>query len=430
MKTSAIPSGGPSVRAYARHRPAGSTLFDRLDMVAAPGATRSTPDAAVSANGLRVALFSGNYNCVRDGANKALNRLVAHLLDRGAAVRVYSPTAAEPAFAPAGDLVPVPSVSIPGRPEYRLATGLPTRIRDDIRRFAPNIVHLSAPDVLNMKARRFARAMTVPVVASLHTRFDTYFAYYGLGLLRRPATALLSRFYRGCDMVLAPNQFEAAALAEMGVPPAAIRLWGRGVDTDTFTPASRDLAWRREHGFADEETIPLFFGRLVREKGLDIFADAVDQLRERGHRVRPLVVGIGPAEQHFRDRLGDAVFAGHLEGRDLGRAVASADILINPSVTEAFGNVNLEAMAVGLAIVSADVGSARALIDNGITGRLVTPNPVDITEAVLELMLNHDARVALGRAARKAALGYRWSDILDDAITSYHLAAGETAADR
>src|SRR3954470_10032740 len=100
-------------------------------------------EAAPSAEGLRVALFSGNYNCVRDGANRALNRLVAHLIARGAAVRVYSPTAPVAAFPPAGDLVSVPSIGIPGRPEYRMALGLPASIRRDIVDFAPTHFHLS-----------------------------------------------------------------------------------------------------------------------------------------------------------------------------------------------------------------------------------------------------------------------------------------------
>src|SRR3546814_8934890 len=77
---------------------------------------------------LRVALFSGNYNYVRDGANQALNLLVGHLLARGVHVRVYSPTVAEPAFAPTGDLVDVPAMPlIGGRGEYRVAGGITRR---------------------------------------------------------------------------------------------------------------------------------------------------------------------------------------------------------------------------------------------------------------------------------------------------------------
>ena len=66
---------------------------------------------------LRIALFSGNYNYVRDGANQALNRLVGYLLCQGHAVRVYSPTTETPAFPAVGELVSLPSVAIPKRPE-------------------------------------------------------------------------------------------------------------------------------------------------------------------------------------------------------------------------------------------------------------------------------------------------------------------------
>ena len=94
----------------------------------------------------RIALFSGNYNYVRDGANRALNHLVGHLERRGAAVRVYSPTTRTPAFAPTGTLVSIPSIGLPGRGEYRLGLGLSAAIRADLHRFAPDLIHVSAPD--------------------------------------------------------------------------------------------------------------------------------------------------------------------------------------------------------------------------------------------------------------------------------------------
>src|SRR3546814_3419156 len=133
---------------------------------------------------LRVALFSGNYNYVRDGANQALNLLVGHLLARGVHVRVYSPTVAEPAFAPTGDLVDVPAMPlIGGRGEYRVAGGITRRVRRDLEAFAPNLVHVSAPDWLGHRAVCFARRRGLATLASLHTRFETYPRYYGLPLL-------------------------------------------------------------------------------------------------------------------------------------------------------------------------------------------------------------------------------------------------------
>lgn len=374
-----------------------------------------TPSGA----GMRIALFSGNYNCVRDGANRALNRLVDHLLDRGAAVRVYSPTIADPAFAPAGELVSVPSVPIPGRSEFRIALGLPRPVRTDVERFAPNIVHVSAPDLLGTGAQKFAHRLGIPVVASLHTRFETYFDYYGLGALRGLGERHLRRFYRASDHVLAPNTASAESLMAMGVPRGDIAIWGRGVDPRSFSPALRDLRWRRALGYRDDEIVPLFFGRLVIEKGITAFADTIRLLRERGYPLRPLIVGTGPAEARFRALLPDAIFTGHLDGAALGRAVASADILINPSTTEAFGNVNLEAMASGLAVVSADVGSAQALIIPGRSGLLTEPIPANLAQATGHLIDRPDLRFTLALEARRAAARHRWPEILDRVLLSY-----------
>src|SRR5688500_7203443 len=108
-------------------------------MVAAAAPARLRP-ATMKPDELRIALFSGNYNYVRDGANQALNRLVGYLLRQGAQVRVYSPTTDTPAFAPTGELVSVPSVPIPGRSEYQLGISLSPRVRRDLAAFDPNLV--------------------------------------------------------------------------------------------------------------------------------------------------------------------------------------------------------------------------------------------------------------------------------------------------
>jgi phosphatidylinositol alpha 1,6-mannosyltransferase len=388
--------------------------------------TRHTEAGGGKAAGLRIALFSGNYNMVRDGANKALNRLVRYLLDNGAAVRVYSPTIRNPAFEPAGDLVSVPSVPIPGRSEYRFATGLPKRVKDDIRAFRPNLIHLSAPDLLANKAQTLAREINVPVVASLHTLFQTYLDYYGLGFIRAAGERYLDRFYGRCDFVLAPNELLADDLRRTTGLGDRVRIWSRGVDHNMWTPARRDMNWRRAQGYADDEAVILFFGRLVKEKGLDVFEEVVKALRARGHRMRPLIVGAGPAGDDLASRIGEAVFTGHVEGHALARAVASADILVNPSTTEAFGNVNLEAMASGVALVSADAPAARALIRDGNTGLIVPPRDVGAYADAVEMLIRKPSeRRRLAEAAMEDSKSYRWSAILDRVIDTYRLAVAE-----
>lgn len=374
---------------------------------------------------LRVALFSGNYDCVRDGANRALNRLVAYLLAQvGARVRVYSPTAPKKAFASVGDVFSVKSASIPGRPEYRVALGFTRAAREDVEAFAPDIVHLSAPDLLGRQAQKYARAAGIPVVASLHTRFETYLDYYRLGFLKRPVEAYLDRFYGDSDQILAPTPpIMAEMAAQFG--DEKVSIWSRGVDRQMFHPALRSQALRAQFGYAPDDVVPLFFGRLVLEKGLGVFADAIAALRSRGHPVRPMVIGDGPARDWLARKLPNVTFLGFMEGRELGRAVASADLLINPSVTEAFGNVNLEAMASGLAVLSADVASAATLIDHGRTGMLIPADePQAYAEAAADL-IGQPARLrALGRSASAAADRYCWDEILGEVARVYDRMAG------
>ncbi|MCB2073223.1 MAG: glycosyltransferase, partial [Novosphingobium sp.] len=227
---------------------------------------------------LRIALFSGNYNYVRDGANQALNRLVGYLLRQGAAVRVYSPTVKEPAFEPTGDLVSVPSIAFPGRGEYRFSLSLPGKVRRDLAEFAPNVVHVSSPDVLSHRAVTWARSRKLPVLASVHTRFETYFRYYNMAWMEPAIEAILRRFYRRCDALVAPSESMAQVLREQRMN-YDISIWSRGVDREIFHPGQRSEAWRREHGIGQEVMAIGFLGRLVMEKGLDVFSDTIDELR-------------------------------------------------------------------------------------------------------------------------------------------------------
>jgi glycosyltransferase involved in cell wall biosynthesis len=369
---------------------------------------------------LRIALFCGNYNCVRDGANNALNHLASYLLQQGAQVRVYSPTIAEPAFEPAGDLVSVRSIPIPGRSEYRLSLGIDARTRADIRRFAPTHVHVSAPDPQGYQAQALARELGCPLVTSLHTRFETYFEYYGLRAFRPWAERYLRKFYSRSDLVLVPNVQILDELKSWNMGNR-LAVWSRGVDRQLFHPSHRSLEWRRSEGWDDHEVVPLFFGRLVREKGITEFSETIAKAIEAGLRVRPMIVGDGPAKIEFARQLpGGARFLGHLSGPELSTAIASADVLINPSTTEAFGNVNLEAMASGLAVVSADVPSAQALISHNDNGVLVPPHDVaGYAGALTDLTHDRVKRSLLGTAAAAAAAAFTWSAALTEVVQNY-----------
>ena len=369
---------------------------------------------------LRVALFSGNYNYVRDGANQALNRLVGYLMRQGARVRIYSPRTGKPAFASTGKVVGVPAVPLPGRGEYRAPLGIPARVRRDLKEFDANIFHVASPEILGHRAVSLARRWDKPVIASVHTRFETYPRYYGLAFMEPVVEAWLRRFYRRCDAIFAPSESMAQLLRQQRMS-YDVGIWTRGVDTEIFRPDRRDMGWRRSLGLADDEPAVGFVGRLVMEKGLDVFAEAIDLLVRRGVRARVLVIGEGPAREWFERRLPEGtIFTGFQRGDELGRAIASADMLFNPSVTETFGNVTLEAMACGLPVVAAQATGSLSLVEDGVSGRLIRPGANEAFAQALKLYCEDaDARRAAGRAGLEISQRYTWDRVNHDLLEGY-----------
>lgn len=289
---------------------------------------------------LRVALISGNYNMVRDGPTQALGRLVGHLLAAGAKVRIFCPTVPNPQVDQPGDIVSLPSFAIPGRGEYRIPIGLVGEARRRFEEFRPNIVHVASPDRAARQGAQWARDNGVPVLASVHTRFETYPRYYHLGFMEPLVEAWLRKLYRRCDALVAPSDGMVDVLRQQRMH-RDIGIWSRGVERTIFNSGVRDLALRRGVGIEDHEVAIGFLGRVVMEKGLPEFAATMNALTARGVPHKVLVLGDGPAREWFAKEVPEARFAGYLKGAELGRWVAGMDVFFNPSVTETFGNVTL-----------------------------------------------------------------------------------------
>ena len=368
----------------------------------------------------RIALFSGNYNYVRDGANQALNRLVDYLERSNVRVRVYTPTTATPAFKGSGEIVGVPSCRLPfGRGEYRLGLGLSSKIRADLSAFKPDLVHLSCPDILGHSALSFAKTAGIPVVASMHTRFETYPRYYGQAWSDPLVMAIVRRFYGRCDRVLVPAESMAEQLVGQGID-RPIRIWGRGIDRSLFSPDARHPDVRAAFGFSPEDVVIGFTGRLVLEKGLGDFAAAINRLVEMGVPHRILVVGAGPARDWFSKRLPQAHFTGFLQGADLSRAIAAMDVFFNPSTTETFGNVTLEAMASAVPVVAANATGSRDLISHGVNGVLVEAGHAQgFADALAAYCQDRKLRLRHGRAAFDSSKLYDWDAINEGVLHNY-----------
>ena len=360
---------------------------------------------------LRVALISGNYNMVRDGPTQALGRLVRHLLDRGAAVRIFCPTVDNPQVDQPGEIVSLPSFAIPGRGEYRIPIGLVGEAKEQFEAFRPNIVHVASPDRAARQGAKWARDHGVPVLASVHTRFETYPRYYRLGFMEPVVEAWLRKLYRRCDALVAPSDGMVDVLRQQRMH-RDIGIWSRGVDRTIFNSGVRDLALRRSVGIGDKELAIGFLGRVVMEKGLPEFAETMAELTTRGIPHKVLVLGDGPAREWFADKVPEARFAGYLKGAALGRWVAGMDLFFNPSITETFGNVTLEAMACGVPVVAARATGSTTLVKDGETGTLVEPGNIAAFADALQRYAEDPAlRAVHGAAGEERSKLFDWDEI-------------------
>jgi phosphatidylinositol alpha 1,6-mannosyltransferase len=371
--------------------------------------------------GLRVALVASSYNYIKDGVALTLNRLVEYLERNGVEVLVFAPVAATPAFAHAGTLAPAPSIALPARPEYRLAFGLSRDNKERLEAFRPHLLHLAvAPDLLGFSAMRTARRLGIPLVASCHTRFETYLKHYWYaswteGVLK----AYLRYAYNAAREVYVPSQSMADALRADGVT-APLKLWPRGVDTERFHPNKRSDTWRAKHGLKDNDFVVAFVSRLVREKGLDTVVATLKLLKARGIAHRSMIVGDGPERQNLESRLPGAVFTGFLHGDDLAEAYAAADVFLFPSLTKTFGSVTLEAMASGLPCVCADATGSRSLVVENETGHLVEPENAQAFAARIAALAEDPAkRKAMGAAARQRSLAFSWDECMGRLLGYY-----------
>jgi glycosyltransferase involved in cell wall biosynthesis len=138
-------------------------------------------------------------------------------------------------------------------------------------------------------------------------------------------------------------------------------------------------------------------------------------MRQIDPKVRVVLVGDGPRGASLRARHPEFVFAGMRTGEDLATHYASADVFLFPSTTETFGNVTLEAMASGLAVVAYDYAAARQHLRHWVSGVLA---PLGDTSEFIRMAglfaLGRKLRTRLGLEARRAAETITWDSVFDD----------------
>jgi glycosyltransferase involved in cell wall biosynthesis len=188
-----------------------------------------------------------------------------------------------------------------------------------------------------------------------------------------------------------------------------LKILPRGLDTDLFNPARRDLMFWPRSGVNGREVRLLYVGRISREKDLDVLAAAYKKIRDTGQPVKLYLVGDGPYAEALAEALPDAVFLGYLTGEKLAKAYASADVFVFPSTTDTFGNVILEAQASGLPVIVSNLGGPKELVHDGRTGIITKAHDVeDFARAIDKITRDSGLRARMGRDARQQVVDRSW----------------------
>ncbi len=319
---------------------------------------------------LRLAYVTETFPPELNGVSLTVERTVRHLRERGHSVELIRPRQrGEGKLDDAAELRTA-GCAIPMYPELRFGLSRVTPLMRRFERSRPQLVHLATPGPLAWAALAAARALGLPVTSDFRTNFHQYSRYYGLGLLAGPFLSLLRRFHNLTDRTFVPTRAARRELAASGFQRLAVV--GRGVDGQRFSPAWRNEALRRAWG-AGEAPVLLAVGRLAPEKNVELALRAFERAREQQPGTRMIVVGDGPARARLEAAHPAAQFVGVQRGEALAEHYASADVFLFPSLSDTFGNVVLEALASGLAVVSYDVAAAAEHVRDGRSGRLVVP---------------------------------------------------------
>lgn len=307
---------------------------------------------------MRIAIYAGMFIQDFDGATKTLYELISSLRRQQTEVEVWT-FSREPDKRSGIPVHKVPAIPFPFYPEYKFAFPGPSLFRG-MRRFKPDLIHLTVPDAIGMGLAAYAKSKRVPLLISYHTDFISYLEERNLWYLSRPWRPILRWFYNSADSLLVPGRESGVKLAAAGIQPASV--WSRGLPEGLFSPSFRSESLRRRWG-AEGKKVVLFSGRFAWFKNLRVFIQVYNLFKKEKNPMPVFVlIGRGPLEEELKQRMPDAVFPGYLTGEDLSAAYASSDILLFPSNTETFGNVIQEAIASGLPAVVSDRGGCQEII--------------------------------------------------------------------
>lgn len=373
-------------------------------------------ELAAARESLRIAVVTETYPPEINGVAMTIGRMVAGLQQRQHRIQLIRPRQGRHDH-PANDLE-FEEVLLRGLPIPRynnLKMGLPAK-QALLRLWSakrPDIVHIVTEGPLGWSALSAAIKLGVPCSSDFHTNFHSYSKHYRIGWLEKPIVAYLRKFHNRANCTLVPTKTMVDDLMQHGY--RNLRVVARGVDTRLFHPRKRSPVLRQQWGVRPQQPVVLYVGRLALEKNLPVMLQAFSAMKAVRPDARLVFVGDGPQRAALQSANPDCHFAGMRTGEDLAAHYASGDVFLFPSITETFGNVTVEAMASGLAVIAYDYAAAAQHIQHGRNGLVADfDNPEECIRLAAGLIDDPRRIAELGRRARDTAERIDWECVHDE----------------
>jgi phosphatidylinositol alpha 1,6-mannosyltransferase len=355
---------------------------------------------------LRVLVVAESFLPQVNGVTNSVRRVLEHLAAEGHQAELVAPTG--PATYAGFPVRLTKGTSLPFYRDFRIGFETRAKLRAEMQRFRPDVVHIASPASLGFQAARAADELAIPTVAIYQTDLIGFAERYHLpgigagGVLAM--TYLTRRIHTLVDRTLAPSTASLRQLEGLDIPRLA--RWPRGVDLDAFDPSFRTTALRERLG-AEDRLLVGYVGRLAPEKELELLT-----YLSGDPRYQLVIIGGGPEEARLRRILPDAAFLGVLHGAELSAAYASFDVFVHTGRHETYCQSAQEALASGVPVVAPRSGGPVDVVDDGVAGFLYDPGDGnDLGGYVDRLARDPDFRARMGIAARRSVEGRSWQAV-------------------
>lgn len=359
---------------------------------------------------LRIALVTETWPPEVNGVALSLLQFCKGLQKLGHKILLIRPEQSQQCH----DFVPnksclVRAQSIPKYPTLQFGWPQYLKVSQAIREFSADIVHVVTEGPLGLSALHSAKHLNLPVTSGFHSQFQNMSRFFDLAFLLKPIQHYLRWFHNSTQLTCVPNRDTETALRAFGVT-CKIRVVGRGVDVQQFSPRHRSEQLRQQWGVDRDTIVMLYVGRLSPEKQIGTIIEAYQQMLSLGKNVLLVIVGDGPDDQRLKTLPGaeTVVFTGPLHGSILASTYASADVFVFASQVETFGNVVLEAMASGLPVVAYDYACAQQYVTRYHSGWLVAKGDIHGFKNTLLQLPEPIVLQRMGRHAMEATRRAGW----------------------